>query len=222
MSKPVAIFLYELSGQSARPFADAGWDCYCIDIAHTRTHTKGNVHYVKADARHWMPTRDMVERCRFFAAFPPCDHLAVSGSRWFAGKGLHTLSDSIELFAIAAKWADFIGVPYLIENPVSTISTYWRKPDYRFDPADYSQLEATDHYTKKTCLWTGGGFIMPPKCPLPGPIKANVIRDMAGKGSIRSNARSITPLGFIRAVYQTNFGNQPDQIDTAAEMPHSL
>ncbi len=209
--KPVAIFLYELSGKSAEPFAAAGWDCYCIDIQHQGNTSKGNIHFIQADARRWMPTRDMVQRCRFFAAFPPCDDLAISGARWFKGKGLHRLSDAIELFAVAAEWAEFFEVPYLIENPRSTISTYWRKPDHRFDPADYSQLEPSDHYTKETCLWTGGGFVMPPKVPLPGPPRLNVIRDMKGKGRDRANARSVTPMGFMRAVFSANFGAQAPQ-----------
>jgi hypothetical protein len=203
--KPVAIFLYELSGQSAEPFAAAGWDCYCIDIAHERDRTEGNVHFIKADARHWKPTKDMVIRCQFFSAFPPCDHLAVSGSRWFKGKGLHTLSDAIELFAVAADWAEFLEVPYFIENPVSTISSYWRKPDYIFDPCQFTEWAANDNYTKKTCLWTGGGFAMPPNAALPGPLKENFIRDMHGKGRDRANARSVTPIGFMRAVYAANF-----------------
>lgn len=209
--KPVAIFLYELSGRSAEPFAAAGWECYCIDIQHQGNTSKGNIHFVQADARRWMPTRDMVERCQFFAAFPPCDDLAVSGARWFKGKGLHALSDAIELFAVAAEWGEFFAVPYLIENPRSTISTYWRKPDHIFDPADYAQLEPSDHYTKKTCLWTGGGFVMPPKAGLPGVPAANVIRDMKGKGRDRANARSVTPMGFMRAVFNANFGGQAVQ-----------
>ena len=204
--KPAAIFLYELSGKSAEPFAAAGWDCYCIDIQHPGNRTEGNVHFVQADARRWKPTRDMVERCRFFAAFPPCDDLATSGARWFKGKGLHALADAIELFAIAAEWAEFFEAPYLIENPRSTISTYWRKPDHSFDPCDYSRLAPSEHYTKKTCLWTGGGFVMPAKTPLPGPAQANVIRDMKGKGRERANARSVTPTGFMRAAFEANFG----------------
>ena len=90
--KPVAIFLYELSGKSAEPFAAAGWDCYCIDIAHPADRSEGNIHFIRADARHWKPSKDMVARCKFFAAFPPCDNLAVSGARWFKGKGLRVLS----------------------------------------------------------------------------------------------------------------------------------
>jgi hypothetical protein len=203
--RPVAIFLYELSGKSAEPFAAAGWDCYCIDLAHERDRTEGNVHFVKADARHWMPTKDMVLRCRFFAAFPPCDHLAISGSRWFRGKGLHALAGSVELFAVAAEWAEFLEVTYFIENPVSTIATYWRKPDHTFDPWQFTRWAANDNYTKKTCLWTGGGFVMPPEAALPGPLKDKFIRDMAGKGHVRANARSVTPIGFMRAVYAANF-----------------
>ncbi|WP_323008773.1 hypothetical protein [Paracoccus sp. (in: a-proteobacteria)] len=49
--KPVAIFLYEYSGKSAEPFAAAGWDCFCVDLQHEKNHSKGNIHYVKADAR---------------------------------------------------------------------------------------------------------------------------------------------------------------------------
>jgi len=203
--KPLAIFLYELSGKSAEPFATAGWDCYCIDIQHPGNFSQGDIHFVRADARRWKPTRDMVERCQFFAAFPPCDDLATSGARWFKGKGLHALSDAIELFAIAAEWAEFFEAPYLIENPRSTISTYWRKPDHTFDPCDYSQLAPSEHYTKKTCLWTGGGFIMPPKAPLPGPPRLDFIHKMPGKGRDRANARSVTPTGFMRATYDANF-----------------
>jgi hypothetical protein len=203
--KPVAIFLYELSGKSAEPFAAAGWDCYCIDIAHERDRTEGNIHFVKVDARHWKPTKDMVLRCRFFAAFPPCDHLAISGARWFRGKGLHALAGSVELFAVAAEWAEFLEVPYFIENPVSTIATYWRKPDHTFHPWHFTRWAANDNYTKKTCLWTGGGFVMPPAAPGAEPVRANVIRDMAGKGRERGNARSVTPIGFMRAVYAANF-----------------
>ena len=205
--KPVAIFLYELSGQSAEPFAAAGWDCYCIDIAHQADRSAGNVHFIRADARHWKPTKDMVMRCRFFAAFPPCDHLAVSGARWFVGKGLHKLSESVELFAIAAEWAEFFEAPYLIENPVSTISTYWRKPDHVFDPWQFTAWAANDNYTKKTCLWTGGGFVMPEPQATCQVIDTRRIVDTK-RDANRANARSVTPIGFMRAAFDANFPHQ--------------
>ncbi|WP_287245990.1 hypothetical protein [Mesorhizobium sp.] len=205
--KPVAIFLFELSGKSAEPFAAAGWDCYCIDIAHQADRSDGNVHFIRADARHWKPTRDMVVRCRFFAAFPPCDHLAVSGARWFAGKGLHKLSESVELFAIAAEWAEFFEVPYMIENPVSTISTYWRKPDHTFDPWQFTGWAANDNYSKKTCLWTGGGFVMPAVNSTCQAIDKKRVLN-APRNTDRANVRSVSPIGFMRALYAANFARK--------------
>ena len=204
---PAAIFLFEKSGRTAEPFAQAGWDCYCIDIDHEQDWSDGTVNFIKADARTWKPSADLVERCRFFAAMPPCDHLAVSGARWFKGKGLRKLSESIELFAVAAEWADALGVPYFIENPVSTISTYWRKPDHVFDPHQFTQLYPQDNYSKKTCLWTGNGFVMPEPCPVAGQTIDDRIHK-AAPGDGRKDFRSATSLAFIRAVFDANFNER--------------
>lgn len=54
----------------------------------------------------------------------------------------------------------------MIENPVSSIATHWRKPNAAFHPWQYTGFCQDDNYTKKTCLWTGNGFVMPP--PLSG------------------------------------------------------
>lgn len=145
--------LFDFSGNMVKPWAEAGYSCLCVDIQHKGEETNGNITRVGADILEYLPP--LSEYAAVFA-FPPCTHLAVSGARWFAGKGLGALADSIRLFHRAAQICEWSGAPYLIENPISTISTYWRKPDYVFDPCDYG-----DPYTKKTCLWTGGGFMMP-------------------------------------------------------------
>jgi len=206
--RPLAIFLYELSGKSAEPFAQAGWDCICIDTQHERTWTDGTVAYIKADARHWKPSRDQMERCRFFAAFPPCDHLAVSGARWFKGKGLYLLAQSIELFAIAADWMDYLESPGFIENPVSTISTYWRKPDHICHPSDFTVWEPRDNYSKKTCLWVNDGFVMPTTARDYSLGAPDDRIHKAAPGPNRKNIRSATPSGFMRAVFDANFNEQ--------------
>ena len=91
----------------------------------------------------------------------------------------------------------------MLENPVSTISSYWRKPDYIFHPYNYTAFEPADNYTKKTCLWTGGGFIMPPP-----KVKSNGNPDnrihTAPPSDERSHFRSVTPMGFARAVFEAN------------------
>jgi hypothetical protein len=136
----------------------------------------------------------------FVAAFVPCDHMSVSGARWFKGKGLRKLSYAIELTAHAAELCEASGAPYMIENPVSTLSTYWRKWDYKFEPWQYGDL-----WTKPTCLWTGGGFVMPAKVheTMPPGVDLKKIH-YASPGPERANLRSETPPLFSGAVFQSN------------------
>jgi hypothetical protein len=206
----IALFLFDVSGIAAKPWLDAGYECWCVDIQHpvalgtggiTR---EGNLVKVHADlTRPWLPPFDR-SRVAFVAAFPPCDHLAVSGSRWFKGKGLRALSLSVAMFATAAELCEWIGAPYIIENPVSTISSYWRKADYIFSPDQYTGYHTDDNYTKTTCLWTGNGFVMP--APLRddtlGPPDDRIHK--CPPGPERHNIRSASPLGFFRAVFEAN------------------
>lgn len=165
--KDIAVFLFDLTGNMAKPWLDAGYECWIVDIQHPPAYKAGGItsdgrlHKVHADlSRPWLPPFDR-DRIAFVAAWPPCDHVAVSGSGWMKGKGLRKLETSIAMFATASEFCEWSGAPYIIENPVSTISTYWRKSDYRFNPWHYSGLDADNNYTKTTCLWIGGGFVMP-------------------------------------------------------------
>ena len=94
---------------------------------------------------------------------------------------------------------------YFIENPVSTIKTYWREPDHRFDPCDYAGYPGgeSDLYTKKTCLWTGGGFVMPPTRRLE-PTQGSRMH-LLPPSADRADMRSATPAGFSRAVFEANY-----------------
>lgn len=204
--KDIALFLYDYTGNIARPWLDAGYTAVIVDMQHPHGVTQeGSLIKVGADIRNgWMPPREMIDRIAFVAAFPPCDHLAVSGSRWFKGKGLRKLALSIDLFATAAELCEWLGAPYLIENPVSTISTYWRKPDATFHPHHFTGLEPSDNYTKQTCLWIGGGFVMPKSCK---DFTLGEPDDRIHKASLspdRANIRSATPMGFARAVFKAN------------------
>lgn len=191
-----ALFLFNLTDTMAKPWADAGVTCWCVDLQHPKgQHREGNIIRVGADIHRWVPP--MRKFC-FGFAFPPCTDVAVSGARWFKGKGLYALADSIALFARAAEIMEALDAPYGIENPVSTISSYWRKPDYTFHPNDYG-----DPYLKKTCLWAGGGFVMPPKNPVAATLGSKM--HLLPPSSDRANLRSETPPGFSLAVKQANF-----------------
>lgn len=164
MVKDTVISLFDLTGKMVEPWLEAGFECWIVDTQHPVAYESGGVtsegrlHKVHADlSRPWLCP---VERRRiaFVSAFPPCTHLAVSGARWFKGKGLRRLASSIEMFATAAEFAEWSGAPYLIENPVSNIASHWRKPDHTFSPHHFTGYRPEDNYTKKTCLWTGGAL----------------------------------------------------------------
>lgn len=191
------ISCFDHSTVMARPWADAGYICYCVDLLHPPGETReGNVVKVGADLLEWMPPRGEIA---FAAFFPPCTDVAVSGARWFKDKGIGALIQALRLFERSVMLAEWTGAPYLIENPVSTVSSYWRKPDHTFDPCDYG-----DPYTKKTCLWTGGGFVMPRKCRVE-PTQGSKMH-LLPPSADRAQLRSVTPEKFAQAVYAANRG----------------
>lgn len=201
-----AVFLFCLTPNMALPWAEAGVKCLLVDQQHPPgLSSVGHPGILAhgADLRTWRPPRNWVDDVVFVAAFPPCDHLAVSGARWFKGKGLRKLAGAVELVSLAADWCEWFGAPYLIENPVSTLSTYWRAPDHSFHPWQFCGLEPSDCYTKKTNLWTGGGFVMPAPNH-PAEVKPDDRIHKAPPSPERANFRSATPMGFARAVFEAN------------------
>ena len=159
----------------------------------------------------------------FGMAFPVCTDLAVSGAAHFKAKAAND-PDFQRKASNHAKWCgelfDAMGVPYFIENPVSRLATLWRKPNHSFHPYEYGgyipeqdaehpkwpdYIAPRDAYPKKTCLWTGGGFNMPEKQPVP--VEDGYSRQhlkLGGKSMKTKNIRSATPRGFARAVFEAN------------------
>jgi len=200
------VSLFDYSGVMLHPWRDAGYDCWAVDVVHGRGVVESEgINFVGHDLRvPWLPPFDR-DSIVFVAASPPCTHLATSGARWFTGKGLRCLADSVTLFASAAEFCEWAQAPYLIENPVSTISTYWRKPDHVFNPYDYAGWCADDNYKKRTCLWTGGGFVMPQSSGISEEPDNRMgwMEPSEDRGMLRSR----TPSGFALAVYDANGAN---------------
>jgi hypothetical protein len=193
----IVISCFDLSTNMVKPWANAGFTCYCVDIQHPLGETiNGNIIKVGCDVSQWMPPKGKIA---FASFFPPCTHTAISGAKWFKGKGLFALAESIRLFAHCIRIAEYIDAPYIIEHPTSTISTYWRKPDHQFDPCDYG-----DPWTKKTHLWTGNGFIMPPKQRIHANLGSKTHKMGSFHSYMKSNLRSETPMGFANAVFNSN------------------
>jgi hypothetical protein len=201
----VVVALYSKTDTMVRPWLEAGHSAVIVDLQHPAGETQdGRLTRIGANMLDWVPPHWLARAdVRLTAAFPPCTDVAVSGARWFAGKGLGKLAESIRLFERAAFWCEWFGAPYLIENPVSTISSYWRKPDHTFHPWHFAGYEPADAYTKKTCLWTGNGFVMPTPF-YPAGTRPDDRIHKAPPSEQRADFRSATPLGFSRAVSITN------------------
>ena len=82
-------------------------------------------------------------------AHPPCTDLSVSGARHFDAKKINGRQySSVSFFMMLAK-AD---IPMIaIENPISIMSSIYRKPDQIIQPWQFGHGE-----TKATCLWLKG------------------------------------------------------------------
>lgn len=203
----IVVSLCDRTGVAMKPWANAGYECWCVDTQHSIRSPRrdGNVWFVWGDARSWRPPAG--RKVAFVACFPPCTHLAVSGARDFSTKGLPMLCDALSLFNACEHVAAWSGAPYFVENPVGVLSSHHRKPDHIFNPCDFAgylpdpSLEA---YTKKTCLWTGNGFVMPVKRPVEPTLGSKM--HLLPPSDDRADLRSITPEGFAWAVF---FANAP-------------
>lgn len=199
--KNVVISLYDRTGIMVEPWADAGYECWCIDTQHSIRKKKrnGNIIYQWGDARTWVPPDEIRNRIYILFAFPPCTHTTVAGARDFRIKGTAMLRDSLEMFSAAEHAAKWCGAPYMIENPVGKFSDHMGRPDYYFQPWQYG-----DMWTKKTCLWTGNGFVMPwPIIKLkPAGVEQKIWKMTPSPE--RADLRSETPPGFADAVYIAN------------------
>lgn len=196
-----AVFLCDESGIMAAPWAEAGFDCLCIDLQHSirADRTEGRITYRWGDVRSLTPAD--IPAPSFLCAMPPCTHLAVSGARDFARKGLRALIESLEIVEACRILCEWFGCPWMLENPVSTLASYWRKPDYTFQHWNYGDLNR-----KKTCLWTGGGFVMPEFMFTKEPAGVESKTWLMSPSDDRAKLRAKTPEGFARAVFQANRG----------------
>lgn len=159
MKKPEEIKVLvacEESQTVCKAFRAKGYEAYSCDIqepsgGHPEWHIHGDVlPYINGNCK--FKTMDGTEhtidgKWCILIAHPPCTHLAVSGMRWFK-EGAKPLSLK---YGAAEFFLKFIEAPikYIaVENPISIMSTLYRKPDQIINPWQYGHPEQ-----KKTCLW---------------------------------------------------------------------
>lgn len=128
----------EFSGIVREAFKAKGHDAWSCDLLPTEiqgNHILGDIIPILQDC--W-------ENWDMMVAFPPRTHLAVSGARWFKNKK-NQQSEAIDFFM---RFANSPIPKIAIENPISIMSTLWRKPDQIIQPWQFGHPE-----TKATCLW---------------------------------------------------------------------
>lgn len=210
--RSIVLSLYDYTGTMVEPWLAAGYDCWIVDIRHPRGTTRIPYHpsrdssnylvKVGADVRIWLPP--LVEYAAAFC-FAPCTDQAVSGARWFKDKGLAGLAGAVEMVERGRDILEWTGAPWMLENPVGTISKYWRKPDAYVHPwqfAGWNEDIERENYTKKTGLWVGNRFQLPTINAAPEPHRHDIW--MMTPSADRGDKRSITPSGFARAVFEAN------------------
>ena len=195
---------------------------------YSQVNSEGSIEYIHADLHDHNSLNQIHDEFAdkpvvFGMAFPVCTDMAVSGAAHFKRKAEVNPSFQTEAVSYAmwcAKLFNSMHVPYFIENPVSVLATKWRKPDYNLHPYEYGgyipddQLEhprwpeyiaPRDAYPKKTCLWTGWGFVMPTKVSVT--VKKGYAKQhlkLGGKSQRTKDIRSATPRGFAIAIYEAN------------------
>ena len=158
-----------------------GNEAYSCDILPTRGN---NDWHIQVDV-----TEVLSDVWDMIIAFPPCTDISVSGARWFKEKQADGRQQrAIEFFKQFSGKAPKVA----IENPVSIISTKWRKPDQIIQPWQFGHGE-----TKATCLWLEN---------LPKLTPTNIVSGREARvhrmppGPDRARERSKTYLGIAEAM----------------------
>lgn len=170
----------EFSGVVREAFRKLGHDAYSCDILPSEIpsqyHIQDNV------LNHLNDGWDLM------IAHPPCTYLAVSGARWFKDRREQQVQALDFVSVLMNSTIDKI----CIENPVSVISTAFRKPDQIIQPWMFGHGE-----TKTTCLWLKNLPKLEPTNIVNG--RENRIHNMP-PSSTRSQDRSRTYPGIAEAM----------------------
>lgn len=208
MNRDIIISFCDLTGNFVQPWVDAGYRAILVDPQHGHNSDDGKVYRIAGTVLEAASKIGAdIHRAAFVAGFPPCTDVAVSGSRWFQSKRDKDPHFQAKAALVAEQCRTLgllSGAPWFFENPVSVFASIFGKAQHVFHPWHYTGYCPEDNYTKTTCLWSGGGFTMPPKHVMPGLPPPDDRIHKCPPSEERANIRSATPLGFAKAVFYAN------------------
>jgi len=222
------ICLCDYTGIFGKPWAEAGYQVIIVDPQHPEGVNRDG-QYIKVgglidDVTGYLARVLSDKVTDLVVGFPPCTDVAVSGAAHWANKFEKDRYFQCRATTIAQSCktiGQLSGVPWFFENPVSGFSSIFGKPQHSFHPYEFGGYLAEDDAhpdwpeykaprdaeTKKTCLWSGNGFELPEKKPVPilesaGQGGSDSHNRLGGKSLKTKNIRSATPRGFAQAVFE--------------------
>ena len=218
--------LYDESGNMLRPWAEAGYDCHCVDLSGNPREElvgKGKLTFHRMDVMSTECQLFVFKLRPYFAfGFPPCTDVAVSGAKHFETKFRENPFSMVEAANLAKRVAELgsaVGAIWAFENPVSMLVNFLGDPDYKFHPFEFGgylpendihprwpdYIAPRDAYRKQTWIWASEGFVFPPKAEVYCPEGwSTQMTQLGGKSARTKQIRSETPRGFSKAVFLAN------------------
>ena len=191
MSQPKKqiLSLFDYSGRWSKPYKDAGYDVYQVDIKYD------------IDILKLTPSDLPFDELYGVLAAPPCTDFAGSGAQYWKQKDLDgRTAASLQLVDKTLELIDYYKPHFwAIENPVGRLQKL--RPQLG-DPWYFQPHWFGDAYTKKTGLWGKVNRDLP-KSPVE-PDPNSWIMKLGGKSERTKELRSMTPLGFAFAFFLAN------------------
>lgn len=198
----VILSLFDYTGEWARPWIEAGYDVYCMDI-------KSGVD-IYEHCVEWFMENEIGMVYGILAA-PPCtDFTSSCAWTWDDKDKDGRTAWSMELVYQVMRTVEYFDpVFWALENPAGRLSPS-RKSDKALIPClgkawYWDPWEFGDPYTKKTGLWGvfSNDLVKTPVKPIKGK-HGSWLMSLGGKSEKTKAARSVTPPGFSRAFFEAN------------------
>lgn len=185
----IVLSLFDYTGIMVRPWADAGYECICVDIQHPEEgRVEGNISFIRLDLSARSPDWALLKESLagkevIIFGFPECTELTVAGAKhWEKKREADPLFQhkAIQPALNIEILANALGAAWMVENPRGVLGKMWRQEDYTFNPNEFGGylsvsdehptypdiIPPRDAYSKLTCIWAGNGFIFPEKSPV--------------------------------------------------------
>lgn len=210
----ILLSFFDYTGNWSKPFAENEyWHVQTFDIKNGQNILDFDPAKFMSDYLHSSFKYSLPEIGLLFAV--PCTDYALSGSKHFKTKDADGRTQaSQKLVAKTKEIIDYFENAgclkfWCIENPMSRIHSlnpWMGKPKLKFNPCDYAGYDPEpekSRYNKRTWLW--GNFNIPVKKRLEPIFKENPgWKKLGGKSERTKELRSITPMGFAYAFYESN------------------